>query len=795
MARKDPTRKDESAGEPEMLEQIVDTDVSEELRASFLEYSMSVIVARALPDVRDGLKPVQRRILYSMHDNGMSPAKGYSKCARVVGDVMGKYHPHGDMAIYEALVRMAQDFSLRLPVIDGHGNFGSLDDGPAASRYTECRLAHAAVVMVDELDENTVDFKANYDGREQEPKVLPAGLPNLLVNGVTGIAVGMATNMAPHNLGEVVAGLQAMLENPKITLDELMVHIPGPDLPTGGTIVGMEGVRDAYRTGRGQFRIRARAEVTDVSARRRGIVVTELPYLVGPEKVIARIKELINDKKLTGVSNVADYSDRKTGLRLVVECKTGFNPHAVLDELYRLTPLAESFSVNAVALVESSPQTLGLRELCHYYLMHRIEVTTRRTQFRRDKAAARAHILEGLLVALGDIDKVIALVKSSKDSATARTKLMEAFELSEIQAEAILEMTIRRLTSLEVGKVRDELKELHKTIKELDKLLGSDKAMRALVSTELAAMRDKLATPRRTRLLEGIPVSSHEAATLEIADDPCTVSINLDGVLARTEPGRAKKPNKTDLVSTQLATSARGQIGALTSIGRMIRMSVLDLPTKPSKASDIFGLVKDESVVAIVPITAGTIVALGTASGLVKRFDVASLPTKSLTSQVVALAEGDEVVGATQLDNEFANSADLVFVTSDGQLLRFGATTVRPQGVSSAGMAGVRLADGAKAVCFTAVPAGAQAVVVTVSDAGAAKSSPLSEYPAKGRGTGGVRCHSFRKAESGLATAIVGTDLVGVGQTGAPTALPESATRRDASGVPTDLKTAASVRL
>jgi DNA gyrase subunit A len=340
--------------EPQVTgEEIIDTDVSDELRSSFLEYSMSVIVARALPDARDGLKPVQRRILYSMHEAGMLPSKGYHKCARVVGAVMGALHPHGDSAIYEALVRIAQDFSLRLPLVDGHGNFGSLDDGPAASRYTEARLAKSALSMVSELDEDTVDFKPNYDGRETEPVVLPAAFPNLLVNGTTGIAVGMATNMAPHNLVEVISGLRAMLENPKMTVDELMVHIPGPDLPSGAIIAGLDGVRDAYRTGRGAFRMRAKAEVTDVSARRRGIIVTELPFNVGPEKVIARIKELISDKKLQGVSDVRDYSDRKVGLRLVIECKTGFNPHAVLDDLYRLTPLEEGFSVNNVALVDN----------------------------------------------------------------------------------------------------------------------------------------------------------------------------------------------------------------------------------------------------------------------------------------------------------------------------------------------------------------------------------------------------------------------------------------------------------
>ena len=793
MAKKDPTAKKDD--QPVVInEEIIDTDVSEELRTSFLEYSMSVIVARALPDVRDGLKPVQRRILYSMHDNGMLPTKGYSKCARVVGDVMGKYHPHGDMAIYEAMVRMAQDFSLRLPVVDGHGNFGSLDDGPAASRYTECRLAPSAVAMVGELDEDTVDFKPNYDGREREPKVLPAGFPNLIVNGVTGIAVGMATNMAPHNLVEVVNGLQAMLANPEITLEELMVHIPGPDLPSGGTITQLEGVRDAYRGGRGAFRMRAKAEVADVSARRRGIVITELPYLVGPEKVVARIKELISDKKLVGIANVADYSDRRTGLRLVVECKTGFNPHAVLDELYRLTPLEEGFSVNAVALVNSSPQTLGLRELCHYFLEHRLEVTRRRSQFRRNKAAARAHILEGLLVALGDIDKVIALVRSSKDSAAARTKLMSEFELSEIQAEAILEMTIRRLTSLEVGRIKDELKELHRIIKELDHLLSNDKAMRELVGSELAKVATEFGTPRRTKLIEGIAVSSQETASLEIPDDPTTVVLTADGLLARVSGPVGKKPTKSDLISSGLDTTARANIGVLTSFGRLARFAVVDMPAKAVRAADMVEMLRDERAVALVDMRPGMIVSLGTANGIVKRFDAMSVPTKSSVSQVIALQAGDSVVGASAVHSDTADDHELVFVSTDGQILRFPASAVRPQGLSSSGMAGIRLSDGAKAVHFAVVANGAAAQVLTVSDVGAAKLSPFSEYPAKGRGTGGVRCHSFRKSEQGLIAAIVAVRPAALSSTGALLDLPAPSARRDASGVDGEIRATSRIR-
>ncbi len=776
-------------------EEIIDTDVSQELRSSFLEYSMSVIVARALPDARDGLKPVQRRILYSMHEAGMVPSKGYHKCARVVGAVMGALHPHGDSAIYEALVRIAQSFSLRLPLVDGHGNFGSLDDGPAASRYTEARLAKAALPMVEELDEDTVDFKPNYDGRETEPVVLPAAFPNLLVNGTTGIAVGMATNMPPHNLVEVVSGLRAMLDNPKITVDELMEHIPGPDLPTGAMIAGLDGVRDAYRTGRGAFRMRATAEVTDVSARRRGIVVTELPYNVGPEKVIARIKELISDKKLQGVSDVRDYSDRKVGLRLVIECKTGFNPHAVLDDLYRLTPLEEGFSVNNVALVDNQPLTLGLRELCHHYLNHRLEVTRRRTEFRRRRAEARAHIVEGLVIALSDIDRVVALIKSSKDSANARAKLMKEFTLSEIQAEAILEMTLRRLTSLEVGKLKDELKELKKTISELVKLLASDKAMRSLVSDELDKVATTHGTPRRTLLLEGIPVSSQDAASLNIADDPCVVAITANGQIIKFDAQLQGKATKADLVVAQVDTTARATVGITTHVGRVIRIPVLEIPTKPVKLSDLGDVPTTERAIGVNQLSDDRLIVIGTRDGVVKRVTAGSLPTRSSLTTVIALREGDEVVGVGEMPTTGAEDTELIFITADARLLRFPADSVRPQGASAGGMAGIRTDDG-HAVGFFVVNAATigLADVITVTDSGSMKRSPLAEYPGKGRGTAGVRCHAFRKNEQRLTIVAVDASIVALSATGAVLELPAVSQRRDASGAQTETPPARFVR-
>lgn len=770
------------------VEEIIDTDVSQELRSSFLEYSMSVIVARALPDVRDGLKPVQRRILYSMHEAGMVPSKGYHKCARVVGAVMGALHPHGDSAIYEALVRIAQPFSLRLPLVDGHGNFGSLDDGPAASRYTEARLAKAAIAMVDELDEDTVDYKPNYDGRETEPVVLPAAFPNLLVNGTTGIAVGMATNMPPHNLVEVVNGLRAMLENPKITVEELMEHIPGPDLPTGGTIAGLDGVRDAYRTGRGAFRMRATAEVTDLSVRRKAIVVTQLPYNVGPEKVIARIKELISEKKLSGVSDVRDYSDRKVGLRLVIECKTGFNPHTVLDDLYRLTPLEEGFSVNNVALVDNRPLTLGLRELCYHYLNHRLEVTRRRSDFRRRRAEARAHIVEGLVIALSDIDRVVALIKSSKDSNNAREKLMKEFVLSEIQAEAILEMTLRRLTTLEVGKLKDELKDLKKIIGELLKLLASDKAMRSLVSEELEKAALTHGTPRRTILIEGIPVSSVDAAALNIVDDPCVVAITANGLIVKFDSVLEGKATKADLIMAEVVTTSRAVVGITTHLGRIVRVPAYEIPNKAVKLSELGDIPSSERAVGVNQLTDDHLIVIGTKDGIVKRVSVGTLPVKTSLATVIALREGDEVVGVGEMTIAEEESSELVFITADARLLRFSADSVRAQGASAGGMLGIRTEGGSAVGFFVVNRAEIEiAEVITVTDLGSIKRSLLAEYPSKGRGTSGMRCHAFRKNEQELTIATVGRGIVAISVTGAILEIPARAQRRDSTGTQTEV--------
>ncbi|MBO2451814.1 DNA topoisomerase IV subunit A [Actinomadura barringtoniae] len=793
---------------PDFEENIVDVDVSEEMRGSFLEYAYSVIYQRALPDARDGLKPVQRRILYSMNDMGLRPDRGHVKCARVVGEVMGKLHPHGDSAIYDAMVRLAQPWAMRMPLVDGHGNFGSLggDDMPAAMRYTEARLSRAAMLMVESIDEDTVDFRPNYDGQEMEPEVLPAAFPNLLVNGSAGIAVGMATNMAPHNLGEVIAAARHLIDNPEASLDDLMRFVPGPDLPTGGKIVGLEGIRDAYESGRGTFRTRATAHIESVTPRRKGIVVTELPYTVGPERVVSKIKDLVNAKKIQGISDLKDLTDRNVGLRLVIEIKNGFIPESVLEELYRLTPLEETFGINNVALVDGQPRTLGLREMLQVYVDHRINVVRRRSMFRRKKREDRLHLVDGLLVALLNIDEVIQVIRQSDDASQAKQRLMQIFELSEIQAQYILDTPLRRLTRYDRLELEKEKEQLAREIAELTAILESETKLRAVVSGELADVAAEYATPRRTVLLESNGVARTKTATmpLEIADDPCLVLMSSTGLLARTGTADplpvegSRSPH--DVLVSVVQTTARGQIGAVTSAGRMIRVDVLDLPSLPPSAtppslaggapvSEFVDLESGEKVVGIGALEeSGAGLALGTEQGVVKRV-LPDFPGNRDEFEVIGLKDGDKVVGAVQLRSE---DEDLVFITTDAQLLRYSASLVRPQGRPAGGMAGIKLSAGARVVWFGSVDPEWDARVVTISGSssalpgtqtGAIKVADYAEYPAKGRATGGVRSHRFLKGEDTLLLAWAGvTPVRGAASNGKPIDLPEELGRRDGSG-------------
>ncbi|QKW09635.1 DNA topoisomerase IV subunit A [Streptomyces sp. NA04227] len=790
----------------EFEERILDIDVVDEMQGSFLEYAYSVIYSRALPDARDGMKPVHRRIVYQMNEMGLRPDRGYVKCARVVGEVMGKLHPHGDASIYDALVRMAQPFSMRLPLVDGHGNFGSLgnDDPPAAMRYTECRMADATSLMTESIDENTVDFGPNYDGQEQEPAVLPAAYPNLLVNGSSGIAVGMATNMAPHNLREVIAAARHLIRYPNADLDALMRHVPGPDLPTGGRIVGLSGIRDAYESGRGTFKIRATVAVESVSARRKGLVVTELPFTVGPEKVISKIKDLVGSKKLTGIADVKDLTDRAHGLRLVIEIKNGFVPEAVLEQLYKLTPMEESFGINNVALVDGQPLTLGLKELLEVYLDHRFNVVRRRSEFRRGKRRDRLHLVEGLLVALLDIDEVIRLIRSSDNSAQAKERLMGHFSLSEVQTQYILDTPLRRLTKFDRIELESERDRLTAEIEELTRILESDTELRKLVSGELAAVAKKFGNDRRTLLLEssGVPVP---VTDLQVADDPCRVLLSSTGLIGRTataEPfPEGGKRVKHDVIVSAVPATIRGEVGAVTSAGRLLRLNVVDIPQLPEAATapnlsggapiaEFVSLEDDETLVCLTTLDESSPgLALGTQQGVVKRV-VPDYPSNKDELEVITLKEGDRIVGAVELRT---GEEDLVFITDDAQLLRYQASQVRPQGRAAGGMAGVKLSEGAKVLSFTAVDPAVDAVVFTVAGSRGtlddsvqttAKLTPFDQYPRKGRATGGVRCQRFLKGEDCLSIAWAGPAPARATQkSGAAAELPEPDPRRDGSGV------------
>lgn len=615
-------------------ENIVETPLNEEMSKSFLEYAYSVIYARALPDARDGLKPVQRRIIYQMGQMSLNPDRPYMKSARVVGEVMGKLHPHGDSAIYEAMVRLAQPFAMRLPLVDGHGNFGSLDDGPAASRYTEARMAPAALGMNADIAENTVDFTPNYDNKLQEPTVLPAAIPNLLVNGGSGIAVGMATNMATHNLGEVVAAAKHLMRHPDATLEELMRYVPGPDWPGGGVIVGRKGIREAYETGRGALTTRSVTHIENVTARKKAIVVTELPFMVGPERVLERISEGVKNRKLDGISGAIDLTDRHNGTRLVIEIKTGFDPNAVLAQLFKHTPLQDNFTINNVALVNGRPHTMGLKEMLQVWVDHRRVVIRRRSEFRRKKALERLHLVEGLLLAMVDIDEVIQVIRSSDDAEAAKTKLIAVFDLDEIQAQYILDLRLRRLTKMSRIELEAERDDLKRRIEELERILASDEALDGVVIDEMDDAVAKYGTPRRTVLLdedeEGnlTPVVAHgddgvsanamaaaraaatvssaaadvaaaakaakkagdenaTASALQIDDEPCAVMLSATGLIARTSEDAVERWEnrsasdgraKDDQIVSMFRASTRSSYGLVTSAGRLVLAHVVELP-------------------------------------------------------------------------------------------------------------------------------------------------------------------------------------------------------------------------
>ena len=881
-------------------EHIVETPLNEEMSKSFLEYAYSVIYARALPDARDGLKPVQRRIVYQMGEMNLTPDRPYMKSARVVGEVMGKLHPHGDSAIYEAMVRLAQPFAMRLPLVDGHGNFGSLDDGPAASRYTEARLGPAALGMNADIDEDTVDFTPNYDNKLKEPTVLPAAIPNLLVNGGSGIAVGMATNLATHNLGEVVNAAKFLMAHSDATLEQLMRYVPGPDWPTGGTIIGRDGIREAYATGRGTLTTRAATHIEHVTARKQAIVVTELPYMVGPEKVIERISDGVKNRKLEGISGAFDLTDRHNGTRIVIEIKTGFDPHAVLVQLFKHTPLQDNFAMNNVALVEGRPHTMGLKEMLQVWVDHRRVVIRRRSEYRKKKALERLHLVEGLLLAMLDIDEVIQVIRTSDDADAAKSRLMVVFDLDEVQAQYILDLRLRRLTKMNRIELEAERDDLKKRIEELTRILASAEALDQVVTDEMDEAVAKWGSPRRTVLLDADPdgtltpvvaqgagasgvsksaleavkaattISSAEAdvaaaaaaakktgeqstltGALKIEDEPCVVMMSATGLIARTTPSAMDVFNarstsderlRDDQITTIFETSTRATYGLVTSAGRLVLAHVVDLPALPAaatlslkggvQADELIGMtestdpIRGERVITAIAMeqpTSGKTsakdesedggaaeakplpsLAIGTRNGVIKRWN-REAPTTMDSWPVIDLKDGDEVVFAAVAEDDDR----LVFISSDSSLLTFEAKNVRPQGRTAGGMAGIKLAEGARVAAFNVVPAGkvawtyeegengltsgSGAVVLTVagdSDAlpgtenGAVKVTPLEMYPTKGRATGGVRSQRFLKGQNTLILAWVGLyPLHASTSAGSPVELPKPDMRRDGSGV------------
>ena len=768
--------------------EIHEVDVADEMRDSFMPYALSVTTARAIPDVRDGLKPVQRRILYVMDDLGLRPGTPFRKSAGVVGEVMGKYHPHGDGAIYEAMVRMGQDFAMSVPLVEPKGNYGSLDDPPAAYRYTEARLRGAAMTMVADIDENTVEFAPNFDGERTEPTCLPALLPNLLVNGASGIAVGMATNMAPHNLSQVAEAIKMVLRRPqrRPSVETLMEVLPGPDFPTGGRVVWDEQLIEAYESGRGSVRIRAQTDVERLTATRHAIVVTELPYMVGPERVLAKIRDLAKSGQLDGVGDVNDLSDRTNGLRLVIECKPHANPYRVRAELWRRTPLEESFGINNVALVDGVPQTLGIREMCQHYIDHRLDVIVRRTQYRLDRAREREHIVEGLLIALDAIDEAIAIIRGSADAAAARVTLMGRLSLTEVQASHILDMPLRRLTALEVQKLRDELAALREAIASYLSILESDDRRRQIVADELDEAVAQFGTPSRSELRKRAEVEAEDEAELRAAQGEAsrssataagslpqgadaagvavagvsTVTLSTSGLLGRrhAEDPLAAKPGRHDVLAAEVTVSDLETVTALTDRARLLTVDVRMIPemargSRGAPQSEMFDLSRGERIVALLAAeTSAGLVALVTRSGAGKRVDAAELLAHRDGAAAMTLRDRDRLVAAF----EAPDGSELAVVSSTGHVLRTACDAFAPKGPNAGGVNAMKLAAGATVLTAAQVAFGS--LVAAVTDEGTLKVTDMSEVPAQGRGTAGSPTVRFGGFETCVAYAWVGVD-------------------------------------
>ena len=780
------------AGVP-FADEILDTPITDEVSESFLAYSLSVITSRAIPDVRDGLKPVQRRILYSMLRMGLRPESPHRKCARVVGDTMGKYHPHGDAAIYDSLVRMGQDFSRAVPLVDPQGNFGTLDDPPAAARYTECRLAAAAMEMLDELDEDTVDFRASYDGEASEPVCLPGRLPNLLVNGTSGIAVGMATNMAPHNLREVHEAVRLQMADPDVSVEDLLAVLPAPDFPSGGVILD-DGLAEVYAGGRGTIRIRARAEVIDVGERRQTIRILELPWLVGPEKVVGRIKEVVAAGRLEGVEDVKNLSDRHIGLCIQVDCRPGTDAAAVLGKLWRLAPLEETFAVNNVVLAGGAPVTCSLKDLLAHYIDHRLDVVVRRTRFRAAAAEERLHILEGLMTALDNIDLVVSIIRGSRTADVARAALTERLGLSEVQAEAVLAMRLRRLAALEREKIIAEGDRLVAALAGYRELLASEERRRAVVVTELGALAERYGRERRSRIVPADATAgitrgaAKEVVPARERPDEWLVALSHTGLVGRSPVNapRRRTLGRHDLLATTTLAAAGGTVWALTSEGRAVPVAAAVLPevagrSRGAPTGDTFDLPAGERICSVVSAPgaadpggagggdAGDLVMV-TRAGAVKRLagDELAAGSRAPSAQVVfPLGGRDEVVAAFVC----LPGADIVILSTDGSLLRTSSESLSRRRAIAAGTAGMKLRPGAAVIGAGALFG--EAYVVVVTTAGAAKATPAGDFTPAGRGGMGVRVCSLRDGE-GLRDAYVGPLVDVFVVTGARPSTPDS---------------------
>lgn len=754
----------------ENFDKIIDIDIEDEMKTSYLDYAMSVIMSRALPDVRDGLKPVHRRIIYAMNELGMSPDKQYSKSARVVGDVLGKYHPHGDSSVYKAMVRLAQDFNTRYPLVDGHGNFGSIDgDSAAAMRYTEARMTKLSMELLRDIGKDTVDYRLNFDERLKEPVVLPSRFPNLMVNGSSGIAVGMATNIPPHNLNEVIDGVVMLLDNPDSTIDDLMTVIKGPDFPTGAHIMGKDAIDSAYKTGRGKIRVRAFAEIEEMDRGRQRILVTELPYQVNKSRLIQKIADYVRDKKIEGISDLRDESDRE-GMRIVIELKRDTNANVVLNNLYKYTQMQTTFGVIMLALVDGEPRVLNLKQMLTYYIGHQKEIITRRTQFDLNKAEARAHIVEGLRIALDNIDEIIRIIRASENDAVAKDKLMENFGLSDIQSQAILDMRLKRLTGLEREKLDIEYEELIKEINRFKEILASERLKYEIIKTEISEIKEKHGDLRRTRILP-----SPDEINMEdmIEEEDVVITLTHYGYIKRTPEYTYKTQRRggrgiiglttrdEDFVEDLYIVSTHDNILFFTNKGKVFSLKAYEIPEGSRQARgtaiiNLLNLSKDERINAIIPIGKETTkenLVLITKSGTIKKTLLESYENIRKNGIIaIGLRDNDELIGVKKTDG----SKEIILVTKKGMSIRFDENDVRVMGRTAMGVKGINLNENDEVVAMELIEEDKKLLVI--SESGFGKRTDLKEYKTQIRGGKGLITYNIRDKTGDIVTARVVDD-------------------------------------